>query len=323
MKVFVTGGAGYIGSVCCEELINSGHSVVIFDNLSEGHRSAVDSRAEFIKGDLADRDLIFKAMHDARPDAVMHFAAHALVGESMTNPSKYFRNNVANGLNLIDAMVDVGVKKIVFSSTCATYGFPDKIPIDERVHQKPINPYGQSKLIFEQILRWYDQLHGIVHVNLRYFNAAGASKNFGEDHRTETHIIPNVLKVALGQREVVEIYGDKYPTPDGTCIRDYIHIQDLAVAHMLALQRESSATYNLGTGEGFSVRQVVDVARKITGCPIPTIIKPPRPGDPHSLVASAHKVGKELGWKARFNRLTPIVESAWLWHQSHPQGYGD
>ncbi len=323
MHIFVTGGAGYIGSICSEELIDAGHKVTIFDNLTEGHRAAVDPRAKFIKGELANREEIFKAVAGAKPDAVMHFAANALVGESMTNPSKYFRNNVAAGINLIDAMVDAGVKKFIFSSTCATYGSPEKIPMDERLPQKPINPYGQSKLMFEQILQWYDKIHSLVYVNLRYFNAAGASEKFGEDHRIETHLIPNVLKVALGQRDKVEVYGENYATPDGTCIRDYIHIRDLAAAHMLALGRETSTSYNLGSGEGFSVRQVVDVARKVTGHSIPVVTKEPRSGDPPRLVASSHKITSELGWRPKFPRLQPIIESAWAWHQKHPNGYGD
>jgi len=323
MHIFVTGGAGYIGSICSEQLINSGHQVTIFDNLTEGHRLAIDSRATFIEGDLANREQIAGVMAAAKPDAVMHFAANALVGESMTNPSKYFRNNVGAGINLLDAMVDAGVKKFIFSSTCATYGTPEKIPMDERLPQKPINPYGQSKLMFEQVLHWYDKIHHLVHVNLRYFNAAGASEKFGEDHRIETHLIPNVLKVALGQRDKVEIYGEHYTTPDGTCIRDYIHIFDLAAAHMLALGRETSANYNLGSGEGFSVRQVLDIARKVTGHPIPAVVKEPRAGDPPRLVASSHKITSELGWRPQHARLLPIIESAWAWHQKHPHGYGD
>ena len=273
MHIFVTGGAGYIGSICSEELINAGHQVTVFDNLTEGHRRALEPRAKFIEGDLANREVILKAVAEAKPDAIMHFAANALVGESMTNPSKYFRNNVAAGINLLDAAVEAGVKKFIFSSTCATYGTPEKVPMDERLPQKPINPYGQSKLMFEQILNWYDRIHGLVYVNLRYFNAAGASAQFGEDHRIETHLIPNVIKVALGQREQCEVYGDKYATPDGTCIRDYIHIHDLAAAHMLALGRDTSVSYNLGSGEGFSVRQVIDVVRKVTGHPVPFVVK--------------------------------------------------
>jgi len=325
MHIFVTGGAGYIGSICVEELLNAGYKVTVFDSLVEGHKSAIDPRATFVKGDLGDRDFIHKAMAKAKPDAVMHFAAFALVGESMTNPSKYFINNLANGINLIDAMVAAGVKKLVFSSTCATYGIPEKVPMDERLPQKPINPYGQSKLMFEQVLKWYDQIHGLVHVNLRYFNAAGASASgkYGEDHRIETHLIPNVLKVALGQKERVDIFGDKHATPDGTCIRDYIHIIDLAAAHILALKRETSSYYNLGTGEGYSVQQVIDVARKVTGHAIPAVAQAARAGDPPRLVASAHKAQKELGWKPQFNRLQPIIESAWNWHKAHPNGYGD
>jgi UDP-glucose 4-epimerase len=323
MNVFVTGGAGYIGSISVEEMLNAGHSITVFDNLTEGHRKAVDGRARFIQGDLGDRDAIFKAVAEAKPDAVMHFAANALVGESMQDPSKYFRNNVANGINLLDAMVEAGVKKFVFSSTCATYGTPEKVPLDERLPQKPINPYGQSKLMFEQILKWYDMIHGLIYVNLRYFNAAGASERFGEDHRIETHLIPNVLKVALGQKDHAEIYGEGYGTPDGTCIRDFIHIVDLAAAHMLALNRDASASYNLGSGEGYSVRQVIEVARKVTGHAIPAIVKEPRPGDPPRLVASSHKIAQELGWKPRFNKLQSIVESAWAWHQKFPKGYGD
>jgi UDP-glucose 4-epimerase len=323
MHIFVTGGAGYIGSICSEELVDAGHQVTIFDNLTEGHRAALEPRAKFIEGDLSNRDQIFQAISSAKPDAVMHFAANALVGESMTNPSKYFRNNVAAGINLLDAAVENGVKKFVFSSTCATYGTPEKVPMDERLPQKPINPYGQSKVMFEQILNWYGQIHGLIYTNLRYFNAAGASEKFGEDHRIETHLIPNVLKVALGQKDKVEIYGDKYATPDGTCIRDFIHIRDLAAAHMLALGRDASTSYNLGSGEGFSVKQVIDIARKITGHPIPAVTKPARAGDPPRLVASSHKITSEMGWRPKFARLQPIIESAWAWHQKHPNGYGD
>src|SRR5881296_3798400 len=265
MKIFVTGGAGYIGSVCTEQLLNEGHEVAIFDNLSEGHRRAVDPRAKFIEGDLAHREQIETALSSCRSDAVMHFAANALVGESMQNPSKYFRNNISNGLNLLDAMVAAGVRRMVFSSTCAIFGPPDRLPIDETAPARPISPYGESKLAFEKILRWYGQIYGLSFVSLRYFNAAGASEKFGEDHRRETHLIPNVLKVALGQKKHVEIFGTDYETPDGTCIRDYIHIIDLAAAHILALGTPASAFYNLGTGGGSSVREVIETCRKITG----------------------------------------------------------
>lgn len=323
MKIFVAGGAGYIGSICVEEMLNRGHSVAVLDNLTEGHRAAVDPRAIFYQADLSDREAVARAIGEFGPEAVMHFAANALVGESMTDPSKYFRNNVSNGLNLLDAMVDNGVKKLVFSSTCATFGVPGRMPIDESLPQCPINPYGESKLMFEKILRWYDQIHGLRFTALRYFNAAGASEKFGEDHRIETHLIPNVLKVALGQKEAVEIYGTDYETPDGTCIRDYIHILDLADAHIRALGREQSGFYNLGTGGGTSVREVIDCCRRVTGRDIAVREQPRRPGDPPRLVASSDKIRAELGWEPRFGSIQPIVESAWAWHVRHPQGYGD
>jgi UDP-glucose 4-epimerase len=323
MKVFVTGGAGYIGSVSVEEMLNAGHEVIVFDNLTEGHRSAVDSRATFIEGDFSNRDQIFKVMAETKPDAVMHFAANALVGESMTNPSKYYRNNVSAALNILDAMVAAGVKKFVFSSTCATYGTPDRVPIDETLPQRPINPYGHSKLIFEQILDWYDKIHGIVNTKLRYFNAAGASEKFGEHHRIESHLIPNVLFVALGHKKCVEVYGNDYPTPDGTCVRDYIHIKDLAQAHILALSRTESNFFNLGTGDGYSVLEVIELSRKVTGHAIPAEFKPGRPGDPARLVAAAEKARTILGWKPQYQNLLAIIESAWAWHKAHPNGYSD
>jgi UDP-glucose 4-epimerase len=321
MKICVVGGAGYIGSVCSELLLNEGHQVAIFDNLSEGHRNAVDSRTDFIEGDLADRQQIDAALSTHRPDAVMHFAANALVGESMQNPSKYFRNNVCNGLNLLDAMVATGVRRIIFSSTCALFGPPDRVPIDETAQPRPISPYGESKLMFEKILRWYDEIHGVEFVCLRYFNACGATEKFGEDHRPETHLIPTVLQVALGEKPNVEIYGTDYDTPDGTCIRDYIHIVDLAKAHILALGATASGYYNLGTGGGSSVREVIESCRKITGRKIDTIEKPRRPGDPPRLIASSNKINNELGWAPQFQSLDAIVESAWKWHQKSPRGY--
>src|SRR5256885_14976107 len=277
MKILVVGGAGYIGSICAEVLLDQKHDVAIFDNLSEGHRHALDPRAEFMGGDLADREATADALARLRPEAVMHFAANALVAESMQNPSKYFRNNIANGLNLLDAMIAAEVRSLVFSSTCATFGPPERVPIHEETPQRPINPYGESKLAFEKILKWYDIIHGLRFVSLRYFNAAGASEKFGEDHRRETHLIPNVLKVALGEKKHVEIFGTDYQTPDGTCIRDYIHIIDLAHAHILAVGAPTSAFYNLGTGGGSSVREVVGSCCKITGRPIPVLEKPRRP----------------------------------------------
>lgn len=321
-RIFVTGGAGYIGSICVEELLNKGYEVAVFDNLSEGHAGAVDSRAVFFEGDLADRTILRRAFGEARPDAVMHFAANALVGESMQNPSKYFRNNVASGINLLDMAVEFGVEKFVFSSTCATFGIPDRMPLDETLPQLPINPYGESKLMFETILRWYQQIHDLSFVALRYFNAAGASAKFGEDHRIETHLIPNVLKVALGQKDHVEIYGTDYPTPDGTCIRDYIHILDLAQAHILALHSGRSDFYNIGTGGGTSVREVIETCKQVTGREIKAVEKPRRPGDPPRLIAASEKIRAELGWEPKFQHILPIVESAWEWHVKHPLGYG-
>jgi UDP-glucose 4-epimerase len=323
MNILVVGGAGYIGSVCAELLLNEGHVVSIFDNLSEGHRTAVDPRAKFFEGDLSEPPKIKSAIAASKPDAVMHFAANALVGESMQNPSKYFRNNVANGLNLLDATVETGVKRFVFSSTCAIFGPPDRLPIDESLPARPINPYGESKLAFEKVLKWFDQIHGLRFVSLRYFNAAGASEKYGEHHRIETHLIPNVLKVALGEKERVEIFGTDYDTPDGTCIRDYIHIVDLARAHILALGSSKSEFYNLGTGGGSSVREVIDAARKITGRKIDVVEKPRRPGDPPRLIASSEKINRELGWKPQFQNLETIIESAWKWHQKFPRGYED
>ena len=323
MRIFVTGGAGYIGSVTAELLLDEGHEVAILDNLIEGHRRAVDSRAQFIQGDLADRDQIERALSNTRPDAVMHFAAYALVPESMRDPSKYFRNNVSNGLNLLDAMLTTGVQRIIFSSTCALFGPPDRVPIDETAPARPANPYGESKLAFEKILRWYDQVHGLKFVCLRYFNAAGATEDLGEDHRPETHLIPNVLKVALGQRPSLEIYGTDYETPDGTCIRDYIHVVDLAHAHILALGATASGFYNLGTGGGSSVREVIAACRKITGRKIDTIEKPRRPGDPPRLIASSEKIKKELAWRPQLQSLDAIIESAWAWHQKFPHGYDE
>jgi len=323
MIVFVTGGAGYIGSVCAEELLNAGHTVTVYDDLSDGHRSAVDSRAEFILGRPDEEGDIVKAVAKVKPDAVLHFAASALVGESMVNPGKYFRNNVANGLKLLEAAVGAGVKKFVFSSTCATYGPPDRVPMTEDLPQRPINPYGESKLMFEKMLRWYHELHGLEFVAFRYFNAAGASDRFGEHHRVETHLIPNVLKVALGQSTHCEIYGTDYPTSDGTCVRDYIHIVDLAQAHILALQPGRQGFYNLGNGDGYSVRQVIQTCEQVTGSKIPAVQKPRRAGDPPKLVASAEKAVRDLGWRPAFPKLEQIVTTAWAWHKKHPQGYAD
>ena len=323
MNVFVTGGAGYIGSACVEELLDAGHAVTVLDDLSEGHRSAVDPRAGFVQASLHDRHRVFQTIEDAKTEAIIHFAAHALVGESMTNPGKYFRNNVADGLNLLDAAIQTGVRKLVFSSTCATYGPPDSLPITEDAPQRPINPYGESKLMFEKLLNWYHQIHGLEFVAFRYFNAAGATERFGEHHRLETHLIPNILKVALGRSPHCEIYGTDYPTPDGTCVRDYIHVSDLAQAHILAMEPGKRGFYNLGNGEGCSVRRVVQACERISGRKIPVVEKPRRPGDPPRMIAAAEKAFRELGWKPRSPKLDDIVSSAWRWHQKHPDGYPD
>lgn len=323
MNVFVTGGAGYIGSVCVEELLNAGHQVAVYDSLTEGHRSAVDERACFIPGQPGKDGDLFSAVKTVQPEAILHFAGSTLVGESMTNPGKYFSNNVVNGLRLLEAAVAANVKKFVFSSTCATYGPPDRVPMTEDLPQRPINPYGESKLMFEKMLGWYRQIHGLEFVAFRYFNAAGASEKFGEHHRIETHLIPNVLKVALGQAKQCEIFGTDYPTPDGTCIRDYIHVIDLAQAHMLALAPGRQGFYNLGNGDGYSVRQVIQTCEKISGKKIPAIERPRRPGDPPKLVAAAQKAISELGWKPKYPKLADIVTTAWNWHKKHPNGYAD
>ncbi len=322
MKILVTGGAGFIGSVTTELLLDQGHAAVVFDNLERGHREAVDARAQFIQGDLRQPAEIMAAMLAVKPDAVIHFGAYALVGESMAQPELYFGNNLRGGVNLAAAMLKAGVRRIVFSSTCATYGQPESSPITEETPQRPTNPYGESKLMFEKILDWHRRLKGWQTVSLRYFNACGASAKYGEDHDPETHLIPNLLKVVLGQREAVAVFGGDYPTPDGTCIRDYIHIEDLARAHLMALDRAFCGALNLGTGGGYSVREVIAAARRITGHPIPVKIAPRRPGDPARLVADAGQARQALGWTPDRSRIEDIVQTAWDWHRRHPHGYG-
>lgn len=321
VKVLVTGGAGYIGSACVELLIDHDFEVVVFDSLVEGHRNAVHSEAAFFHGDLENTTNINHCLEKHRPEAVIHFAAFALVGESMQNPGKYFKNNVANAHNLLQCATHSGIKKFVFSSTCATYGVPESMPMHEAISQNPINPYGESKLMFEKILFWYQKTHNIEPVIFRYFNAAGATKNFGEHHRIESHLIPNVLKVALGQSEGCKIFGTDYPTPDGTCVRDYIHILDLADAHIRALKPGISGAFNLGNGDGYSVKQVIDMCRKVTGKDIPAESLGPRPGDPPILVADAAKARNVLGWNPQFGDLEAIIQSAWDWHSRNPNGY--
>jgi UDP-glucose 4-epimerase len=324
MNVLVTGGAGYIGSVVIEQLIARGSKTIVFDNLSKGHRQAVAPDAVFVPGDLDDRAHLVETFERHQIDAVIHMAASSLVGESVKKPHPYFLNNVANGLTLLDAMLATGVKKIVFSSTAAVYGAPDTIPIPEDAVLRPSNPYGESKLTFEKMLRWYDEAYGLRYASLRYFNAAGATERSGEDHDPETHLIPNVLRVAAGKMPHVDVFGEDYPTPDGTCIRDYIHVIDLAQAHLLALNvlESRSEIYNLGYGNGYSVAEVVEMARQVTGRWISTEAAPRRAGDPPILIASSNKIMRDLGWAPRHSELDNIIESAWKWHQAHPGGYG-
>jgi UDP-glucose 4-epimerase len=324
MRILVTGGAGYIGSVVAEELIAAGHEVFVYDNLSKGHRAAVHPQATLVEADLMDGETLRRTFREQRTEAVIHMAADALVGESVTNPAKYYRNNFVAGLALLDAMRDASVRRIVFSSTCATYGEPERVPMDETLPTNPLNPYGQSKLAFEGALKWYGAAYGMNYVALRYFNAAGATRRCGEQHDPESHIIPLVLQVATGRRTHIEIYGDDYPTRDGTCVRDYIHIVDLARAHILALGilDERSAIYNLGCGgDGYTVKEVIDTARAITGRDIEARTAPRRAGDPAVLVATSEKIKRELGWQPQFQDLRKIIQSAWDWMQAHPDGY--
>jgi UDP-glucose 4-epimerase len=324
MHVLVTGGAGYIGSVVTEELIRQGEGVTVYDNLSQGHRAAIHPQAEFVQGDLADARAISDLFKGRNFDAVMHFASYTLVGESMEKPLEYVGDNVVNGLNLLRAMVDHGVRRFILSSTANLFDQPARIPIDEGEQIVPGSPYGESKFILERTLHWLDRIHGLRYAALRYFNAAGATAERGEDHSPETHLIPLVLQVALGQRDQIQIFGSDYPTRDGTCVRDYIHVLDLAQAHILALHAldQGSRTYNLGNGQGYTVREVIDTAREVTGHPIPAVDGPRRPGDPPELVAGSAKIRQELGWQPRFPALRDIVQSAWHWHRTHPQGYG-
>lgn len=316
MKILVTGGAGYIGSVVTEELIKSGHSVTVFDNLEKGHRESVVAEAEFVEGDLRDGGLLRKVFRANEIEAVIHLAAYSLVGESVENPAKYYQNNVVAGLSLLDAMIDSEVKKLVFSSTAAVYGEPEKQPITETDRLAPTNAYGETKLAFEHALRWYETAYGLRFASLRYFNAAGASERCGELHEPETHLIPLVLQVVLGKIPHVSVFGEDYKTRDGTCVRDYIHVIDLARAHILALQilDERSAIYNLGCGgAGYTVREVIETAESVTGLKISAKIGERRAGDPAVLIASSDKIKSELGWQPEFQDLWVIIESAWKW----------
>jgi UDP-glucose 4-epimerase len=324
MRVLVTGGAGYIGSVVTEELLRDDHEAIVYDNLVKGHRAAIVGEAKFVEGDLLDTDTLRRALRDNNVEAVIHMAAYSLVGESVEQPAKYYYNNVTAGLALLDAMREENVKHIVFSSTAATYGEPEKQPIAETDPTNPTNPYGETKLAFEHALRWYDEAYGLRYASLRYFNAAGATEKCGEMHDPETHIIPIVLQAATGKRSHVEIYGDDYPTRDGTCVRDYIHVVDLARAHILALKvlNEGSRIYNLGCGgDGYTVREVIETARAVTNREINVKTGKRRAGDPAVLVASSNKIKRELGWQPEMQDLRVIIESAWKWMQQHPKGY--
>jgi UDP-glucose 4-epimerase len=326
VKVLVTGGAGYIGSVVASQLVEAGDSVVVLDNLYQGHRAAVHPEAHFVEGDLADKGLLDRLMAQHRPEAIMHFASHTLVGESVEKPFLYLGDNVQNGLNLLQAAVDHGVQRFILSSTANLFDDPESMPISEKERIVPGSPYGESKFILERLLYWMDRIYGLRYAALRYFNACGAaSPDLGEDHDPETHLIPLVLQVALGQREKIVIFGDDYSTPDGTCIRDYIHVLDLAQAHILALRAlaQGSRTYNLGNGRGFSVKEVVETARQVTGHPIPAEIGPRRPGDPDILIAGSESIKRDLGWRPQYPDLVEIIDSAWQWHQKHPLGYSD
>ena len=329
MNVLVCGGAGYIGSHTVYELIERGHSVVVVDSLIKGHKAAVHNEAKFYLGDIRDEEFMDRVFRENQIDAVIDFAAFSLVGESVNEPFKYYENNVYGTLKLLEAMERAGVKKIVFSSTAATYGEPENDIIVESDKTNPTNPYGETKLTVEKMLKWADNAYGIKFVALRYFNAAGAhiSGKIGEDHSPETHLIPIILQTALGQREKMFIFGDDYDTPDGTCVRDYIHVTDLADAHIKALEKlfrtNESGIYNLGNGKGFSVKEVIEKAKKITGKDFKVEIEARRSGDPSTLIASSEKAIKELGWKPKFNTLDKIIETAWNWHKDHKNGYED
>jgi UDP-glucose 4-epimerase len=324
MKILVTGAAGYIGSVCTEALIERGHSVVAVDDLSEGHREAVDSRAAFCRIDLHDLDALSAVFRKHQVEAVMHFAALCLVEESVREPGRYYRANVSAGINLLESMLRHGVKKLIFSSTAATYGEPEKTPIPEEHRTMPVNPYGASKLLFERVLAEFRASSGLEYITMRYFNAAGASEKHGEDHSPETHVIPILLEVAVGQREAFQVYGADYPTPDGTCVRDYVHVLDIAQAHALAVERISEFSgriYNIGNSHGFSVQEVMDTASRVTGRKINYRTAPRRPGDPAVLVASSQRIHNELGWAPAFSSLEAIIRTGWNWKQRFPRGY--
>lgn len=328
MAILVTGGAGYIGSHCVAALVDRGADVVVIDNLSKGHRSALKGGRLYV-GNVADKVFLRSVFEQEHIDAVIHFAAFSLVGESMAVPEQYFRNNVTAGLSMIEVMIEFHVPYLVFSSTAATFGEPERIPIEEDDRQLPTNPYGESKLMVEHMLKWCDRAHGLKYCALRYFNVAGARPDgsIGEDHRPESHLIPLILQVAQGKRDKLSLFGTDYPTPDGTCIRDYIHVDDLIEAHILALNylrtENRSAAFNLGNGQGFSNREIIDAARRVTGHPIPVSEEPRRAGDPAVLIASSQKASKLLHWQPQYTDIETIIATAWKWHSTHPNGYDD
>jgi UDP-glucose 4-epimerase len=327
-KILVTGGAGYIGSITTAELVAAGHRVVVFDNLYQGHEQAVHPSAAFVRGDLASTTDIRRAF-ELHPDidGIMHFASYTLVGESMQQPLKYLRDNLVNAANLLEVAIPAGVRRFILSSTANLFSDPARIPIEPDERIVPGSPYGESKFFIERLLHWHKEIYGLRYVCLRFFNACGDTPTVGEDHTPETHLIPIVLQVALGQRKELTIFGDDYPTPDGTCIRDYIHVVDLAQAHIRAMDLLADPNaavqshYNLGNGRGFSIREVIESARRVTGHPIPTVIGARRPGDPATLIASAEAANQDLGWTPRFTNLDDIMRSAWDWHRAHPRGY--
>jgi len=324
MKILLTGGAGYIGATTVRSLLADGHQVVVYDNLCKGHREALPPDVPLIIADVADRPALDSALRQHQPEAVLHFAAFIEAGESMKEPERFFRNNSAGTLTLLEAMLANGVGKLIFSSTAALYGEPSQIPIQETDALNPTNAYGESKLLVERMLSWFGRVHGLRYASLRYFNAAGSDGYSGECHQPETHLIPLVLRVAVGESKAISIFGTDYATPDGTCVRDYIHVSDLAQAHVLALyalKESNRLIYNLGNGRGFSVREVIDSAQRVTGLSIPVVEAARRPGDPAVLIASSEKIRRELGWVPQYDELDSIIASAWDWRRRHPAGY--
>ena len=323
MHILVAGGAGYIGSVNVDQLVEAGHDLTVLDNLVAGHKGALNPGAEFVQADVRDEEQLNRLFASHNFHAVINYGGYIIAPESVRQPGRYFANNIGGAIALLNAMVTYGVTRFVFSSSAAVYGEPETIPIPEDHPLRPINPYGETKAAVERMLPWYEKQFGLRAVSLRYFNAAGATERLGEDHRPETHLVPNVLQVALGQRDAISLFGRDYPTRDGTCVRDYVHVSDLAAAHLLALDKTEtgSAVYNLGNGRGFTNREVIDAARRVTGEPIPVSEEPRRPGDPAELVASQDKARADLGWQPQYPDIEEIIDTAWRWHRDYPKGY--